>query len=98
MQLQTRLLRIVRSHNSAKKWDAVFDVDGRVRTVAFGAAGYEDYTQHRDKARRARYRVRHARDNLTDPTSPGALSFYVLWGESTSMERNVAAFRRRFRI
>ena len=96
--MQVRLLRVVRSRNADKKWDAVFEVSGRVRTVGFGAAGYEDYTQHRDKARRARYRVRHARDNLTVPTSPGALSFYILWGDSPSMERNVAAFRRRFGV
>ena len=30
--------------------------------------------------------------------TPGALSRWLLWGESRSLARNTAAFRRRFRL
>ena len=32
------------------------------------------------------------------PLTPGALSRWLLWGESRSLARNTAAFRRRFRL
>ena len=76
----------------SKKYVAFFS-DGT--SVKFGAKGYSDYTVHRDKKRRDRYRARHAKDNLNDLKSPGALSWYLLWGESTSLQQNIAAYKRR---
>jgi len=81
------------------KWAARFRdrVTGRLKTTLFGARGYEDYTMHKDRARRDRYRSRHQKDLQTqDPTRAGFLSFYLLWGESTSLARNVRAYRRQF--
>ena len=94
----TKLLRVVKSPKSEKKWRAVFQTDsGREKNVDFGAAGMEDYTQHHDKDRRERYRTRHKKDLETrDPTRAGFLSYYVLWGDSTSFAENLAAYRRRF--
>ena len=70
---------------------------GRTRQTLFGARGYEDYTIHKDRTRRDRYRTRHTKDLRTgDPTRAGFLSFYLLWGDSTSLAKNVAAYRRRF--
>ena len=37
-------------------------------------------------------------ENHNDPLTPGALSRWLLWGESRSLARNTAAFRRRFRL
>ena len=60
----------------------------------------DDYTRAHDKAQRDRYRTRHAKDLNTAAgktgVSAGALSFYVLWGDSTDMSRNIAAYKRRF--
>lgn len=94
----TKLLRVVKSPKSEKKWRAVFETDsGREKNVDFGAKGMEDYTQHHDKERRERYRTRHKKDLETkDPTRAGFLSYYVLWGDSTSFSENLAAYRRRF--
>ena len=77
---------------------AVFSTDtGREKNVDFGAAGMEDYTQHHDKERRERYRQRHKKDlDTKDPTRPGYLSYYLLWGESTSLDQNLASYRHRF--
>ena len=35
-------------------------------------------------------------ENHGDPLTPGALSRWLLWGESRGLARNTAAFRRRF--
>lgn len=94
----TKLLRVIRSPKEGKKWRAVFQSEsGREKNVDFGAAGMQDYTQHHDKERRERYRTRHRKDLQTkDPTRAGFLSYYVLWGESTSFDQNLADYRRRF--
>jgi hypothetical protein len=68
------------------------------KIVSFGAAGYQDYTQHKDKQRRELCRARHKSDNLNDPTSPGSLSMYILWGDSTSIKQNIKLFRERFNV
>ena len=85
---------------SKHKYVAVFrrrDDGHTTRRTPFGARGYEDYTMHKDKDRRERYRVRHAKDLLTrDPTRAGFLSYYILWGDTTDMRRAVALYRHRF--
>jgi hypothetical protein len=87
------------SYGSKQKYKAIFQMDnGKTKTVRFGARGYEDYTTHHDKARRAAYRKRHAHDNLDDPTTPGSLSYYLLWGESTSLNENIKLFKQKFNL
>lgn len=96
----TKLLKIVKSPKSDKKWMAVFETDsGRQKTTHFGAKGMEDYTQHHDKERRERYRERHKKDlDTKDPTRAGYLSYHILWGDSTSMTSNIADYKRRFNL
>jgi hypothetical protein len=97
MTLMTKptLLAVVPSPISSKKWRAIWS-DGT--KTDFGATGYSDYTIHKDRQRRERYRMRHQSDNLDDPKSPGALSWYILWGRYTDMQRCIAAFKRRFGV
>lgn len=80
------------------KWRATWA--GRISPshTDFGANGYSDYTLHHDKERRRRYRIRHAKDRVHDPLTAGALSWHILWGPSTDMQRNIASFRSRFRV
>ena len=89
-------MKLMKSHNPDKKWDAIFD-DGKI--VSFGASGYDDYTLTHDKAQRDRYRLRHKKDLKTgDVRSPGYLSYYILWGDSTNMETNRLAYQRKFGV
>ena len=91
-----KLLRVIKSPNSSKKFRAEFD-DGT--HTDFGAAGMDDYTIKKDKIQRDRYRTRHAKDlDTNDPTRAGYLSYYLLWGDSTSLARNIADYRRRFKM
>jgi hypothetical protein len=57
----------------------------------------DDYTLTGDKDQRERYRKRHQRDLMTkDYTRAGYLSYYILWGDSKSMETNALAYKRQF--
>jgi hypothetical protein len=94
-----KLLKIVPSTNFTKKWDAHFVGDGREFKTSFGDSNAEDYTQHGDLDRRKAYRSRHKKDLETgDPTRAGFLSYYILWGDSTSFRTNVASYKRRFNL
>jgi hypothetical protein len=82
-----------------KKLMAIFTKkdSNRSKTVHFGAKNMDDYTKTKDKEQRARYRSRHKKDLQTkDPTRAGFLSWYILWGDSTSRRENIASYKRRF--
>jgi hypothetical protein len=68
------------------------------KKVSFGSAIYSDYIHHKDKQRRENYRSRHRNDNINDPLSPGSLSWYLLWGDSTSLKENIKQYRNKFNI
>ena len=97
--MKLRLLSVSpASASSSKKYTAVFIRDGREFSVSFGARGYDDYTTHRDKKRREAYRARHASGRDAPPETPNALAYWLLWGPSTSLSRNVASFRKRYGV
>lgn len=47
--------------------------------IHFGQMGFEDYTQHKDLARRHRFRLRNARWKDAPMFSPAFLSYWLLW-------------------
>jgi hypothetical protein len=95
-----RLVSLTKSSQAAKKYTAVFSTDaGGTKTVHFGAAGYQDYTQHHDPERRKAYLARHrSKENWSVPDTAGSLSAHLLWGQSTSFRQNLAAFRKKFNV
>lgn len=95
-----KLLSITPSEKPDKKMKAVFETDaGRTRSVHFGAKGMDDYTKTHDKEQRTRYRTRHAKDlQSNDPSRAGFLSYYILWGDSTSLQANIAAYKKKFSL
>ena len=97
LEMPLKLVKIAKSTNPEKKYMAVFENDGRTKTTHFGASGMSDFTQHHDPERRMRYLGRHkATEDWNDPTSAGALSRWILWGDSTSFNENVKRYKRRF--
>ena len=96
-----KLISVTKSKKPAKKYDAKFEnkKTKRTKTVSFGAAKMSDYTIHKDKERRERYRKRHQKDLKTgDSTRPGYLSFFLLWGNSTSLRENIKNYKKRFNL
>jgi hypothetical protein len=87
---------IQKSTRAGKRFMATY-ANGKV--VHFGQAGGQTYIDHGDKAKREAYLARHKkRENWNDPFSAGALSRYLLWGDSTNMETNHQAFMSKFPI
>jgi hypothetical protein len=94
-----RLKTIRRSHKKEKKWDAVFDKNGREKVVPFGQKGYSDFTKHKDTRRKSLYLQRHSGmgEHWNQPDTPGALSRWVLWNKP-SFKASVANFKKRFHL
>ena len=95
-----KLISIKPSTKEGKKLMATFETDsGRNKTIHFGAEGMDDYTKTHDTAQRDRYRTRHKKDLETkDPTRAGFLSYYVLWGDSTNLQTNISAYKKKFNL
>ncbi len=91
---------VKRSSKPEKKYMAVFTRDnGRTKTTHFGQRGAPDYLITKDKERRKRYRDRHRKDLKTkDPTKAGFLSYYLTWGDSTSLKKNISDYKKRFNL
>jgi len=90
---------VKKSDKSGKKYVAVFtdSSSGRKKETNFGDSSATDYLLSKDKDRRERYRSRHKKDLQTnDPTRAGYLSYYLLWGDSTSLRTNISAYKKRF--
>ena len=92
-----QLVKVIPSTVAGKKWTAIFqDKEGKTKRTSFGAAGMDDYTLTHDKEQRERYRKRHEKDLRThDYTRAGYLSYWILWGPSTSLKSNIAAYKRK---
>ena len=94
-----KLLSVTKSNKKDKKYDAKFEnkKTKRTKTVSFGAESMDDYTITKDKEQRERYRTRHKKDLKTkDPTRAGYLSYFLLWGNSTSLRENIKNYKKRF--
>jgi len=83
-----------------KKLKAIFyDGDKKIKTTQFGDSRYEDYTQHKDKERRSKYRARHKKDlDKGNYMSAGFLSYYILWGESAALKTNINKYKKKFNL
>lgn len=95
-----KLIKVVKSSDPKKKYEAHFELDnGRKKITKFGSSGMDDFTLTGDKSQRDRYRTRHKKDLKTDdPTRAGYLSYYILWGDSTSVRKNIADYKKRFNL
>lgn len=93
-------MTIKKSDKSGKKYMAIFTREnGRTKKSYFGQAGAPDYTLTGDKIRRKLYRDRHRKDLKTnDYMRAGYLSFFLLWGDSTSLRENIRSYKRRFNL
>jgi len=94
-----RFKTLRRSRNPEKKWDAVFEKEGKEKVVSFGAKGYSDFTKHKNTTRKARYIKRHSGmgEHWNKPDTPGALSRWILWNKP-SLKGSLRDFRKRFNI
>lgn len=93
-----RLVSVKRTPEEDKEFLAIFErSDGKENRVRFGTKS--NYVSNPDKTKedRKNYIARHkVNEDFNDPMSPGALSRWLLWGESRSIEKNIRAFKKKF--
>lgn len=94
-----KLIKIQRTPNENKEFKAVFDVNGRTKITRFGTSSNFVLNPNKTLRDRTNYIKRHqVNEDFNDPTSAGALSRFVLWGDSRSLKKNISAFKKRFRL
>jgi hypothetical protein len=94
-----KLVSVSHVSDGKHKYEAKFLDDGKEIKTKFGASGMDDYTITHDEEQRSRYRKRHSKDLETkDVTRAGYLSYYILWGDSTSITENIREFKKKFNL
>ena len=93
-----KLDSVKKSDRKGKKYVATF-TNGKTKAVHFGATGYEDFTTHKDPKRKELYLKRHKKnESWNEPTTAGSLSKHLLWGQSTSLKKNIQMFKKKFNL
>jgi hypothetical protein len=67
------------------------------KTFHFGSATGQTYIDHGDKLKRLNYIKRHQVNEDWTTVNPGALSRFILWGDSPDIETNLKAFLERIK-
>lgn len=91
-------VEIKKSTRTGKKLMAIFyDGDKKIKTIHFGAVGYQHYSDgHKDEARRQRYIDRHRKsEDWENPMTAGTLALYVLWSKPT-ITAGIADYKKKF--
>ena len=65
-----------KSSNSAKKFTVITPTG---KTIHFGAAGYSDYTIHKDHSRMLRYNNRHTKNENWTKSGINTAGFWAKW-------------------
>ena len=85
-----------------KRFTAIFRIHkgGKVIKVThFGQIGGKTYLDEGDKTKRKNYRARHKGDlDTKDYKRAGFLSFFLLWGDHTTLNKNIEAFKKKFNL
>ena len=96
-------MKIVEADPKTKKrYTAIFRIHkgGKVIKITnFGQIGGKTYLDEGNKKKRAAYRARHKGDLKTkDFKRAGYLSFHLLWGNSTSLKKNIDDYKKKFNL
>jgi hypothetical protein len=81
-----------------KKFIATFDKDGRIKRVKFGSKGSNTFIDGASLSVRNNYRARHARDVTFPVDSPAMLSFWITWGDSQDINKNISAYKKKHNL
>jgi len=83
-----------KSDRADKKYVIVFKEPST--TIHFGSKNSKTYLDHGDKTIRENYIKRHRLNNEDwNKINAGSLSRYLLWGDSTDLNKNLKAYLKR---
>ena len=93
----TRIVKIVNSSRKGKRLRVYLENNDY---FDFGLEGGQTYIDHRDKKKRDNYRRRHYSNDIerylieTLTPSPALYSYYILWGDSDDIMKNVDSLNK----
>ena len=82
----------------SKRKDKRFMAIIKGKKYHFGLRNGSTYIDHKDKTRRENYIKRHIVRENWNLINSGSLSRYLLWGSSTSLEKNIKDYIKRFNL
>ena len=86
------------SKRKDKKYEIKYSDNGVIKSIHFGAKGYEDYTIHKDNIRKENYIKRHqVNENWKDLSKAGTFSRFLLWNKP-SLSDSIKDMEKRFKI
>jgi hypothetical protein len=91
--------QLLKATNGKNKYTMIFfdHMRKKIKTIHFGAKGYEDFTSHQDLQRKQNYISRHkTTEDWSNPMTAGTLSKFLLWNK-TSLSASYKDFRSRFK-
>ena len=96
-----KLVKVTESPLATKKLRAQFEDGDRRFHVDFGLKGSNSFIDGASEKTRENYIKRHSvleRAYWNVPTTPAALSRFIIWGDSRSLQKNVSAYKQKFKI
>ena len=96
-----KLIKVDQSPLATKKLRAQFEDGDRRFHVDFGLKGSNSFIDGASEKTRENYIKRHSvleRAYWNVPTTPAALSRFIIWGDSRSLQKNVSAYKQKFKI
>lgn len=93
-----KLISLTPARNNIHKYVAIVeDNDGKRNTIRFGQFNASDFTKNKDEERKRRYLDRHReREDWNNPLTAGFWSKHLLWGDTTSLTKNLELTKKRF--
>ena len=82
----------------SKRKDKRFMAIIKGKKYHFGLKNGSTYIDHHDKTKRENYIKRHIVRENWDEVNAGSLSRYLLWGNSTSLEKNIKDYMKKFNL
>ena len=95
-----KIIKLIDSELKSKRFRVYLDDN---KHFDFGLRTGQTYIDHRDKVKRDNYRKRHYNNTAEQPyiinliPSPALFSYYLLWGESTSLQQNIKTLNKIFK-
>ncbi len=89
---------------SGKRYTAIFRIHKGGKVIKITNFGQRNpkigtYIDHGNKKLRAAYRARHKKDlDTKDFKRAGYLSYYLLWGDTTSLKKNIELYKKKFKL
>ena len=90
-----KIINVVPSPKNNKRFMAIIKDNNKIKKINFGDPYGSTYIDNHNAVKRHNYWKRHYNNPREQPflenliMSPALLSAYILWGESTSMKKNI---------